>query len=82
MGLFGFGSLKTKADWDKRIMSLNNDLASAKTCLASAKKREQDARRNHQNVAFSHGVTYWQSVIERLKAQIANAKIERRNAPK
>ena len=81
MGLFGFGT-KTKADWDRKIIDLNSELARSKSCLADAKKREQEAKRRHQNIAFSHGVNYWQGIIERLKADIANAKIERKNAPK
>lgn len=80
MGFFGFGT-KTKADWDRKIQSLNSDLAIAKTSLASAKEREKEAKRRHQNVAYSHGVSYWQGVIEGIKADIANAKIEKRNAP-
>ena len=75
MGLFSlFGGPKTKAEWDQKIISLNNSLAHAKASLAEYKARP----RNYSQEA----VAAKKKEIERIKADIANAKIERRNAPK
>lgn len=73
MGLFGFGT-KTKSDWDEEIQSLNNRLAGRKADLARYK-----AMYGSSQPYMIAGV---KSDIERLKAEIANAKIERKNAPK
>lgn len=73
MGLFGFGT-KTKSDWDKEIQSKNSYLAKRKADLAKYK-----AMYGSSQPALIAGI---KSDIERLKAEIANAKIERKNAPK
>ena len=71
MGLFG---TKTKADWDKKIMDLNNELARYKSEYAAAKPNLKPG--------MSHNHDWHKGRIERCKAELANAKIERRNAPK
>ncbi len=77
MGLFGFGT-KTKADWDSEIMSLNNQLAEAKAILARAKADKKRIK----GINFDGTIHHQTFVIERLKADIANAKIKRQSAPK
>lgn len=73
MGLFGFGT-KTKADWDRTIMRLNEQLAHEKELLAKYKARPAN---------FSATVVAGQKAqIERIKAELANAKIKRQSAPK
>ena len=83
MGLFSaiFSSPKTKAEWDSKIMSLNNELTRAKVHLQSAKI---NAKRYHTpgNLYHENDVKSTQAKIEHLKGEIANAKIQRRNAPK
>ena len=74
MGLFGFGT-KTKADWDREIISLNSQLASAKAALANLKIK-------HSGISSENAIAHQKFVIERLKADIANAKIKRQSAPK
>ena len=72
MGLFGFfRSSKTKSDWDKEIMSLQSSLAHWQGSLACARKDKDKSR-----------IAQAQYQIAELKGRIANAKIERRNAPK
>ena len=73
MGLFGFGT-KTKADWDKKIIELNNELARYKSEYASAKP--------HLKPGMSHNHDWHKARIEHAKAELANAKIQRRSAPK
>ena len=79
MGLLSsiFSSPKTKAEWDRKIISLNNQLASAKTILAQAKANKKRIKGMNYDGTI-HQYTYR---VEQLKAEIANAKIERRNAP-
>lgn len=72
MGLFGFGT-KTKADWDREIMRLNERLTHEKGLLATYKARPQN---------YGHAIAGQKQQIERVKAELANAKIQRRNAPK
>lgn len=72
MGLFGFGT-KTKADWDERIKDLNRELANAQGRLASHK-----AMYGSKQPAV---IAADKNQIAQIKAQIANAKIERRSAP-
>ena len=74
MGLFGFGSPKTKAEWDERIMELNSTLARYKSEYARAKPSLKPG--------MSHNHDWHKARIEDVKAQLANAKIARRNAPK
>lgn len=74
MGLFGFGGSKTKAEWDKRIMELNNELARLKAQYAAAKPTLKPD--------MSHDHDWHKAGIERCKAELANAKIQRKNAPK
>lgn len=74
MGLFGFGAPKTKAEWDKKIIELNNELARLKSQYAMAKP--------HLKPGMSHNHDWHKAGIERCKAELANAKIQRRNAPK
>lgn len=77
MGLFGLFGTKTKADWDREIISLQTRLAEAKASYASNKawgcKNGLDCR-----PAALHD----KQLIAQLQAQIANAKIQRKNAPK
>ncbi len=77
MGLFDFFSSTsswTKADWDREIIRLNTDLANAQGRLASH-KAVYGNKQPHVIASDKHQ-------IARIKAQIANAKIKRRNAPK
>lgn len=73
MGLFGFGT-KTKADWDREIESLNRELANAQGRLASHKAMYGNKQ--------PYVIAADKSQIAQIKARIANAKIEKRNAPK
>lgn len=83
MGLFSsiFSSPKTKAEWDSKIMSLNDELTRAKVHLQEAKF---NAKRYSTpgNLHHANDVKSTQQKIERLKGEIANAKIQRKNAPK
>ena len=75
MGLFGFFSgPQTKAEWDKEIIRLQNNLANAQSQLASVKAHDHSSNRP-ANLVFC------QSVIARIKADIANAKTQRKSAP-
>lgn len=76
MGLFSsiFSSPKTKAEWDKKIMELNMELARLKAQYAAAKP--------HLKPGMSHNHNWHIAGIERCKAELANAKIQRKNAPK
>ena len=74
MGFFGFGT-KTKADWDREIIRLNGQLADAKAALSQLKVK-------HPGINSDGAIHHQKFLIEQLKAKIANAKIERRNAPK
>lgn len=78
MGLFGFLSPKTKADWDKKIMELNSRLANAKASLAQMKADKKRIK----SLNFDGAIHHYTFLVESLKAEIANAKIQRRNAPK
>lgn len=80
MGLLSliFGSPKTKADWDREIISLNSQLANAKATLASAKADKKRIK----GMKFDGTIHHYTYLVERLKAQIANAKIQRKSAPK
>lgn len=80
MGLFGFLSPKTKADWDKKIMELNSRLANAKASLAQMKADKKRFKSTTLN--FDGAIHHYTFLVESLKAEIANAKIQRRNAPK
>ena len=70
----GFGHAKTKADWDERIVVMNRELANLQARLESAK-----AMYGNKQPAVIAG---FKAQIAQKKADIANAKIERRNAPK
>lgn len=77
MGLLSFifgGNKKpmTKADWDKEIMSLNHSLAVKQSSLAYYRSTKSSP----------YTISRTQGEIASIKARIANAKIERRNAPK
>ena len=73
MGLFGIfsSSTKTKSDWDREIQSLNRTIAhwQSELARAQAKKDKVFAGMCKQHIA-------------RYKAELANAKINRKNAPK
>lgn len=71
MGLFG--DPKTKADWDKKIMDLNNELARYKSEYALAKPNLKPG--------MSHNHDWHKARIEHCKAELANAKIQRQSAP-
>jgi hypothetical protein len=74
MGLFGFGTPKTKADWDKEILRLTDELASKKAAYARAKP--------HLTPASSHNHDWHKAGIEYTKGELAHAKLMRKNAPK
>ena len=68
MGLFGFGTPKTKADYAKRIAQEERHLADLKASLAT--KKDDYSRRNLK------------ATIERQKGSIAALKAEMKAAPK
>ena len=68
MGLFGFGTPKTKADYAKRIAQEERILASWKASLAL--KKDDYSRRNLK------------ASIERQKGLIASLKADMKAAPK
>lgn len=71
MGLFG---TKTKSEWDKTIMSYQTAIANAQGRLASHK-----ATYGNKQPAI---IAADKAQIAHLKAELANAKIQRKNAPK
>lgn len=81
MGLFGFGT-KTKADWDREIARLNSEIASAKGRLAGYKATKQANKSALTKVSVDNAIFSSKSYIERLKGELANAKLARKNAPK
>lgn len=68
MGLFGFGTPKTKADYAKRIAREERLLADLKASLATLKERQSILDRK--------------AAIERQKGSIAALKAEMKAAPK
>lgn len=77
MGLFNlFSGPKTKADWDKEIIYLNNKLASAKSYLAKTESYDPKHYDKANIVAFA------KKDVAKVEAELANAKIKRENAPK
>lgn len=80
MGLFGFGT-RTKADWDREIARLNSEIASAKSSLAF-EKREKANMKGRSGFNFDNAIGSCKMRIERLKGELANAKLARKNAPK
>ena len=88
MGLLGsllFGdsgssnSTWTKSDWDQEIMRLNNRLADAKLDLQRTKMQLKGVK---DKAWVAYQLSFPQERVEKLKAQIANAKIQRQSAPK
>ncbi len=75
-GNSGSNSTWTKSDWDREIMRLNNELADAKIRL-QMKRREVKG-----NPMADYWISFPLREVEELKAKIANAKIQRKNAPK
>lgn len=76
MGLFSFFSgPQTKSDWDQEIIRLQNDLAGAQAELA----RRQSL--NAKNYPKSALIAETKGRIAKIKADIANAKTQRKSAP-
>lgn len=76
MGLLSaiFSSPKTKAEWDEKIMKLNKELASKQSYLASVRTWSNSSNKKY-NISRTQGE------IASIRADIANAKLQRRNAP-
>ena len=81
MALFGIFGTKTKADWDREIARINSELASQKSSLATLKS-EQTKFKGNKHMNFDTAIGSTKSYIERLKGELANAKLARKNAPK
>ena len=73
MGLFGIfsSSTKTKSEWDNDIQGLNRTIAHWQSELARAQA--------NKNKSFA---AECKMHIANYKAELANAKIKRKNAPK
>ena len=74
MGLFGLFGKRTKADWDNEIMRLNVELARGQSNLSMLRSTNKNGRNDSS-------ILNCKSHVEGIKAAIANAKIQRRNAP-
>ena len=70
----GGGRSRTKADWDAVIQDLNRELANAQGRLASHKAMYGNSQ--------PYIIAGDKNQIAQIKARIANAKIERKNALK
>jgi len=89
MGLFGFGT-KTKADWDREITRLQSELAQLqssyeyyKAAVASAKAYMKASKnKNYSYAGTEHKMNSLKAEVAYKKAQIAKAKMEKKNAPK
>jgi hypothetical protein len=71
LGLLGIGGSKTKSDWDDDIQRLNRTIAhwQSELARAQANKNKIFAAECKKHIAY-------------YKAELANAKINRKNAPK
>lgn len=78
MGLFGLFGTRTKADIDREIASLQDDLERAKANLAINKELNKRDK-NRGIVHDTYNLTYR---IADIKSRIARLKAERKNAPK
>lgn len=74
MGLFGLFGTRKKADWDRDIMRLNDELARSQSHLAMLRTTNKGGV-NNCNIINTKNHIEW------IKSQIANAKIQRRSAP-
>lgn len=84
MGLFSFLSgPTTKSDWDRRIIDLQNDLAREQANLANFKCELAHRKRTKgMNIdSVESCIASAQRQIASIKAEIANAKIQRKSAP-
>ena len=89
MGLFGFGT-KTKADWDREIARLQYELAQLqssyeyyKADVANAKAYMKASKnKNYSYASSEHKMNSLKAQVAQKKAEIAKAKMERKNAPK
>lgn len=83
MGLFSFlGNLgpQTKADWDQKITSLNTRLAGYQSEVASLQAARKTCNKSNQQ-AVDIQIATAKRMIANIKAEIANAKVQRRSAP-